>query len=787
MRTDSLSFRIVVFFFSLLAVVLLATFVLVSVANLRISRETAAHELLTGERVFRRLLEQNGSQLTLGAQVLARDFGFRDAIATGETDTIVDALRNHGGRIGADLVMLSDLNDRIQADTVRPERTGQPYPFRRLLAKAGAQGGASGIERIDGRLYQLVAVPVRAPATIGWITMGFEINDGTAADLRSLAGLQVSFLGHGRSGWVMLASTLLPEQRAGLTEQLSPEQSASRLVLAGEDYQTRLFQLGDSPEGPIYALLARSLMEALAPFYQLQGTLIVLALIALAVCLLAGTRIARRITDPLRALSRVAERIQQGDYQQQIDRKNSSEIGRLAGSLAHMQAAIGERENRISKLAYEDPLTGLPNRVRFNQLLAEAIEAAARQGSALTVLLVNLDRFQQINDTLGHPMGDRVLAEVGSRLRSSVRQEDSVARLSGDDFALLLPGVRVADAPATLERIHRMFDRRFVLENRPLDLRAGMGAAGFPDHADNAIDLIRSADLAMYRAKRTGERHIIYDPGMQTFREEHLSLLGDLQQAVEHNQLTLYYQPKVNLATGRADEAEALVRWIHPDKGFIPPGEFVPFAEQTGYIREVTRWVLAHAIATAGAWALAGRPVKLSVNLATRDLLDRDLPSLVAELLEQASLSPDYLCLEITESGLMADPAKALAVLQQLRAMGLSIAIDDYGTGYSSLAYIRRLPVTELKIDRAFMIELVHNDSDRQIVRSTVELGHRLGLKVVAEGVEDHATVALLRAMGCDQVQGYVFAKPMPAEDFIRWREALDARNLSADALSPSP
>ncbi|HEY9101264.1 bifunctional diguanylate cyclase/phosphodiesterase [Chitinimonas sp.] len=775
MRTTSLNFRIVVAFSGLLALVLLLAFTVVNVTNLRISRAEAAQDLQTGERVFRRLLEQRGEQLTIGAQVLAKDFGLRDAIAADDADTLLSALENHGSRIHADLVMLSNLDNIVKADTVCPERAGKPYPFADLLKQASQRGGASGIERIDGKLYQLVAVPVRSPIIIAWVTMGFEINDRTARDLQAVSGLQVSFLGHNGKDWRIQASTLPDIQRLQLAGFLDLGQASGSLSLAGTEYETRLVKLGESPEGPIYVLLAGSLAEVMQPFQQLQRTLIALAIGALLVCLVVGIRIARRITGPLRELAEVAGRIKQGQYQQDIDTRDHSEIGQLADSLSHMQVAIAEREARISTLAYQDPLTLLPNRVRFGQLLEEAIARAKEEGGTLTLLLLDLDRFQQINDTLGHPAGDRLLAKVGERLTESVRSEDVVARLSGDEFAILLPGITIGTAMHSIERVRRSLERRMELDGRQLDVRAGIGAAGFPEHGDNGIDLIRCADMAMYRAKSSGQRHMLYDASIQRFREEHLSLLGELQQAVEHSELTLYYQPKVRLEDGLADEAEALVRWIHPQRGFVPPNEFIPFAEQTGYIKEVTRWVLAHAIRQAGRWAKDGRPVKVSVNLSAQDLLDPGLPATVANLLDLASLAPEWLCLEITESGLMEDPASALDTLKKLRAMGLSLAIDDYGTGYSSLAYIRRLPVNELKIDRAFVLELTQNEGDAQIVRSTIELGHRLGLKVVAEGVEDLATVEVLQAMGCDRIQGYVFGKPMAAEAFERWREQREA------------
>ncbi|WP_051318906.1 putative bifunctional diguanylate cyclase/phosphodiesterase [Chitinimonas koreensis] len=777
MRIRSLNFRIVAAFSGLLGAVLLATFVLVGVANLHIARDTAAQELATGERVFKRLLEQNGNQLAQASRVLAADFGFREAVATGDTDTIVSVLENHGNRIHADLLMWSGTDGRILADTVEPGRAGQPYPFGRLLAQAGRHGGANGVERVGDRLYQLVVVPVRAPVLTGWVTMGFEIDQPVVDDLLAVSGLQVAFLGREAGGWRQFASTLEQAERdalaAGLAEAERRGQPATgTLRLDGEDFQTRLVKLGDGPAGPLYALLARSLHEAMAPFYALQGTLAAVAAIALGFSLMASTRIARRITGPLRALAQAAERIQQGDYQQrQPAAADTREIAQLAGSLAHMRDAIAEREAEIRKLAYQDRLTGLPNRLRFKQLLDAAIEAAGREGRPLTVVLLNLDRFQYINDSLGHPTGDLVLVEVGLRLRAAARAEDVVARFSGDEFALLLHDVHIDQSPQALDRLHRVFDRRLNLGGRPLDLRAGMGAAGFPEHGRDAIDLVRCADLAMHRAKRAGQRHLRYDAGMQTFREEHLSLLGDLQRAIEHDELTLHYQPKVRLADGDANAAEALVRWNHPHKGFVPPGEFIPFAEQTGYITELTRWVLAQAIRQAGLWAGAGRPVEVSVNLSARDLFDPGLAAEVASRLDRHRLPPELLCLEITESGLMEEPQRARDVLDKLRALGVRIAIDDYGTGYSSLAYLRRLPVTELKIDRAFVLELAHNPRDALIVRSTVELGRGLGLTVVAEGVEDAPTVALLAEMGCDRVQGYVFARPMAVAAFDAWRD----------------
>ncbi|PHV10208.1 bifunctional diguanylate cyclase/phosphodiesterase [Chitinimonas sp. BJB300] len=777
-----LAFRIVLHFTGLLAVMLGVAFVMVSVVNMSIFRGTAALSLESDEKVFRRLLEYNTSNLIQGASVLAGDYGLREAIGTGDMGTLLSALNNHSRRIGATMAMVSGLDNHLLADTLHPDQSDQAYPFKALLAEAEKRGNASSIELIDGVLYRIVVVPVRAPTTIAWITIGFPMDERRASELHNLAGVHVSFLSHNQSNWQLLTSTFSPEQRQSLLATLKQFPTAGMLKLNGETFETRLALLADTPHGQVYALLAGSLDVALQPAYKLRGISIVLTAFALLVGSLIGARLARRITDPLRALAVVAQHIQAGDYQQEISITDTSEIGQLAGSLTHMQEAIALRETEISKLAFQDSLTGLPNRVRFNQCLDEAITMAQANQSYFTVLLVGLDRFQQINDTLGHQNGDRVLIEVSQRLSAAINVGDVVARLAGDEFALLLSGLQMNTALQSIDRIHTVFVQRFNLDGRLLDVRASIGLVGFPEHGDTAADLMRCVDVALYRAKRSGSHHALYDPGTKTFREEHLSLLGDLQQAVEHNELIVYYQPKVGLGPYSADEAEALVRWKHPTKGFVSPGEFIPYAEQTGYIKELTHWVLVQVIRQAGQWLREGRPVKVSVNLSTRDLVDQGLPATIATLIDRAGLPPEYLCLEITESGFMEEPAEALNVLQKLRSLGLSLAIDDYGTGYSSLAYIRRLPITELKIDRAFIIELASNVGDAKIVRSTIDLGHHLGLKVVAEGVEDMVVVDILAEMGCDSIQGFVFGKPMPVAEFDRWREARMARPTLASA-----
>jgi diguanylate cyclase (GGDEF)-like protein len=436
-----------------------------------------------------------------------------------------------------------------------------------------------------------------------------------------------------------------------------------------------------------------------------------------------------------------------------------------------MLDGIVSREREILRLAYEDGLTGLPNRAMFNEQLTQAVRTAKRAEQPLAVLVFDMDRFKAINDTLGHPVGDQALREVGHRVRKALRDSDVVARLGGDEFAVLLATGGAEHAPLVVaKKIIKALEEPLVIDGQPMDMAASIGIARYPEHGEDANALMRAADVAMYEAKRAKTGYSTYDPTHDERRQEFLTLLGELRRAVDSGELVLHYQPKMSFVDGRVTSVEALVRWRHPTRGFIEPAEFIPFAEQTGYITSITRWVLARAIEQAGVWERTGLRIRMSVNVSARDLQQEDaLVKYVADALLAAELPAGMLCLEVTESGLMEDPGSAQSTLRKLRELGITTSIDDYGTGYSSLAYIKQLAVNELKIDRAFVAGMEADRRNAAIVRSTIELGHNLGLTVVAEGVEtDHEDMEL-RRFGCDAAQGYFYARPMPAAALERW------------------
>ena len=508
--------------------------------------------------------------------------------------------------------------------------------------------------------------------------------------------------------------------------------------------------------------------DTLAPFDPLRSLLMGLAALSFVASMVGSYFIARSITRPLSRLSESAARIRNGDYSDKLEVEGTDEIRALAESFNHMREGLAAHEREMLRLAYEDRLTGLPNRALFNDRLQQAVHAARRNGSPLTVMMMDLDRFKHINDLLGHAVGDDVLREVAGRLRAALRESDTVARLGGDEFAALLTTGREDRIVEVVRKVLRCMEQPIECNGQSLDVGASIGIACFPEHGDTPGTLIRHADIAMYLAKAANSEFAFYDPDHDGSRQEQLSLLGELRRALERNELVMFFQPKIDLATGRTKGVEALVRWLHPARGIVPPAEFVPFAERTGFVRTVTRCVLEMALRRCGQWLAKGIRLQMSVNISVRDLQNPELPDIVASLLASSSVPAELVCLEITESSFMENPERAVDTLGRLHALGVRLSIDDFGTGFSSLAYLRKLRVHEMKIDRTF-IAAMEDANDMVIVRSTIDLAHNLGLRVVAEGIEDERSLARLRSMGCDEAQGYFMSRPLPEDKLLEW------------------
>jgi diguanylate cyclase (GGDEF)-like protein len=446
----------------------------------------------------------------------------------------------------------------------------------------------------------------------------------------------------------------------------------------------------------------------------------------------------------------------------------------LVPILRRVTLRVRRQMEEIQHRAHYDQLTELPNRTLFQLRIEEAISASA--GDPVVVMLLDVDRFKEVNDTLGHEMGDLLLRELGARLH--VLACEDVARLGGDEFGILLPGASVAEATFLADRIHAALEQPFHLGGFSLEIATSVGIAVYPEHGVDADALLQHADVAMYVAKAAHAGTALYSAEQDTNDAARLALAGELRRAIENEQLVVFFQPKAELESGRIVGVEALVRWQHPERGFIPPNDFIPIAERTGLIKPLSRYVLAVALRQCGRWAADGLDLHVAVNHTIPDLLDLELPDRIAVLLAETGVEPQQLELEITESTILADPFRVRHVLDRLNEMGLRLAIDDFGTGYSSLAYLKRLPVQTIKIDRSFVTDMLESESDAAIVRSTIDLARNLGLQVVAEGVETQEMWDSLREQGCTLAQGYLIGKPMPAGELAGLLEERLAVNV---------
>jgi diguanylate cyclase (GGDEF)-like protein len=421
-----------------------------------------------------------------------------------------------------------------------------------------------------------------------------------------------------------------------------------------------------------------------------------------------------------------------------------------------------------------DPLTDLPNRILVIERLKQAIEMAQRNNKRLAVFIIDLNNFKEINDTLGHPEGDIILQQVAQRLPQGLRGSDTIGRLGGDEFAVVLPDIDQAEACHVAQKLHASFNPSFLLHNQPIAIGASIGIAMYPDHGEEQAVLIRRADVAMYEAKKNDEGVMVYDHQFDQYTPKRLALMADLREAIDNNELELYYQPQIKASTGKVSCVEALLRWQHPEHGMIPPEQFIYMAENSGLINTLFDWVLNQALSDWKQWDDAGVKIEVSVNLSVRNLLDPNLAKRISEIQSRHQVPNYCLKLEITESAIMSNPEKVLQMMADPALCNLRYAIDDFGTGYSSLSYLKRLTVHEVKIDKSFVIDMHTNEEDASIVHSVIDLAHNLGHSVVAEGVESPDALDLLKILGCDYLQGFLFARPVPNSEILQVIKHID-------------
>lgn len=777
----SLEGRIATLFLVLIIVLQVFALVVIQKGIDSNARTSIATELANGEKVFLKLMEQNAQKRRFGAQVLAQDTGFVQAVGNdvgGDRETIKSALENSARRARADFTMLVDGERKVMVSTGIGHDAALEKLVLGLLDEAEQSVGAIGVALVANKPFQIVVMPVKAPIIIAWVVMGFAIDRQLAADMKELSALEVAILARSANGrWLPVESTLTPGVAAAMAAKLpagdADGKRAFEVDIDGGQYSARLVDIGRDGQRGAGVMLARSIEEATAEYARLERRLMLLTVVGIIIAAVVSVLTAKRIAQPLRQLAGIAARLERGDYRVQTGfKERHDEIGALANAFDSMREGISKREQEISRLAYWDPLTSLPNRAQFVRLLNESLAEAKKREQPVFVLMMDLDRFKHVNDVMGHSFGDALLRQVAGRLQqrlAGAHADAHVARLGGDEFAVLLPGSDLAGAQVIAANILTALEQPLSLDDQTVDIGAGLGIAGYPLHGDDAEALLSMAEVAMYNAKHRNDGAVVYDPMIDKGSETSLSLLTELRNAIERNEFRLHVQPKMKLSTGEVVGVESLVRWQHPVRGNVFPDEFIPFAEQTGFIRVLTQWVLEQSAALCRDMAAKGIDLKVSVNLSTRDLLDQDLPHKFGDMLARHGVLPASFCLEITESAIMDDPVRAQQTLERLHAMGVDLSIDDFGTGYSSLAYLKRLPVDELKIDKSFVLNMENDIGDTKIVRSTIDLGHNMGLRVVAEGIESEAVWRLLAALGCDEGQGYFMSRPIPGDRLVEW------------------
>lgn len=708
------------------------------------AERSIAQELNVSERVFRELLNSRSELLLQAAQVLTDDFGFKRAVATGDKDTIVSVLVNHGERINTELMVLQ---------TPAGEEIAATHPIGNEVTK-DSRGQQLAI--VDGELFQLITVPVKAPQLIAWATLGFQIDSNLAAELQNLANADISLWQE--SSKKVIASSLEPELQTHLQNALKRKSSLTNWLeeqaLVGKETLLEAYQ-----DDQVHVLLSSSLEEAMADVHRVQWQMLLIGAVAVLIAGAVALLMARSVSRPLSRLTEAAKQLQKGDYGNLNLEKRADEFGELAITFESMKGAVSERERRISFQATHDQLTGLPNRAQF----AADLERLLNRGCEGTLLLINIRKFRTLNDTLGQEVGDFVLKQIAQRLTDFGEQSLS-ARIGGDEFALVFEDKLSANHDL-IKSLRSFIEKPVKVGESDYPILFNTGAVEFPRQGKVFDTLLRRAQVSAQEAKRRQDFVFLYSEGLDEQYLRKLDILEHLKYAADEKELTLLLQPKIETQTGKTIGAEALLRWHNEKLGFVGPDEFIPLAEQSGLIKKLTEWVFKQSVSYLKRINVAG-DFSLSINLSAIDLLSDEILSVIGELEREVPELNKHLILEVTESAIVSDPDAAIERLNWLREKGYQVSIDDYGTGYSSLEQMRRLPVTELKIDRAFVQPLVSSATDQSIVRSTIQLAHELGLRVVAEGVEDVESWNWLKNQSCDVLQGFYFSKPIPFDDF---------------------
>jgi len=764
----SLKTKIFIFFVALLMVAQAASLWMVYDANNKQGDVQIQSRLNAAVSVFDTLYQQRNYYLQAFAETAAKDFGLKEVFGADQRSFLI-ALNNHRKRIDADIAIAVDQEFSIIGQLIRrnpnekirlgPEQ-GQSFPSPQWFE---VDGTFTKLYQQENELYQLSFAPLKSGQQIvGWIGYGYQINTTLAQNFADITGLSIEFmLQQEDSQWRAIAAAI------PTSHPQAPSQQGLAIIenrVPDHLFATQI-EVGTVSKSPLQVTIFGSRSNLLETLQENWWHLLALEGGMVAITMLAAYLLAGSITQPVRKLVRQAQYIARGNYDSKVDISEKNEMGQLAKEFNQMQKAVLVREQKISHQLKHNSLTNLPNRFSLLETLDTLLQ---QKDTFFSLLHLDIRRTRTVNDTLGYQIGDMMIKEVGKRLLK-LNGASQTFHLDGDEFAMLIQCSTLNELVQWQQKIEQVMDDPLCGEDTLLHLQLQVGFARVPEDADDPQTLLQKADTALSHGKKAQQSFQQYLPEMDADANRRLSLVNDLKVAIAEDQLCLFYQPKLDLKTGKIHQLEALVRWQHPIQGMIPPDAFISIAEQTGQIDALSNWVMNEAARQYQAWAQQGLHLSIAVNISAENLKNQQLIHSLKGIWKAHQLPQNSLSLEVTESAVVSDPESAIKMLCEIREQGIKLSIDDYGTGYSSLAQLKQMPVSELKIDRSF-VDKVHMSSDDQIiVRSTIRMAHDMGLTVVAEGIEDQETLTWLEQHDCDLAQGYFISRPQPAGELRSW------------------
>lgn len=771
-RSRTLQSKILMLFVFLLVSVQLVTTYTTYEANQELKRIQLNNRLLTAKEVFTTQFTNRRYYLSAFAETAAKDFGLKSMFQGEDRKSFLVALNNHRKRIDSNIALAIDSqgiikaqlltfiddkgNSTIKAVNPKGQLPEQEFIHKEwLLAEQTTQ-----LFSFDNNLYQLSLAPIKSGSrTIGWIGFGYIIDSNLASDFAQLTDVNVGFLLKNDNNWNIIAHSNMA--KGSFTDEFSQQ----ILLNSNNNYISNHLTLAEFDTTEFVAVMFKSKADLLKDIQVDWQRLLLLVALTLILSLFGAWLIAKGITKPIKLLIKQVKIIAQGNYAESVTIDDSQELAQLANEFNNMKESVVEREKTIMYRSSHDDLTDLPNR----SALLEYLAVRCQHHQPFILLQLKILRLEEVNDTLGHAVGDKVIIEVANRLLNCSLPNKSF-HLGADNFILVIDQCPVEKL---INELLPDLESHYQYENFSLHFQYAIGIANSNEHAGNDVaEFIQKSHVALQAAQKNKQLFQVYDTQFDTNTIERLHLTNGLRTAIDEDQLVLYYQPKLSLATMKLSHVEALVRWQHPENGLVPPDSFISIAEKTGQMDALTRWVTQEAIQQFLIWQQAGTEIKIAINISAENLKDKAYSDYIIALKERYQLPDQAITLEVTEDAVVADPEKATEILCYLREHGFKLSIDDYGTGYSSLAQLKQLPVQELKIDRSFVQHLMQSQDDQIIVRSTIELAHNMGLSVVAEGIEDEETLLWLKEHKCEIAQGYFISRPLPVNEFDLWLQA---------------